>query len=252
MALCMKPEFQRTLDKQRRKIVKLGDEVLKREEDVIALRKKHVTHSYKTKSQHRLGTWRDQFTHKDAIDKGFRPPDRKNSSRNYTRMDDDLWDKMDLRGWFDKYYRPRPLEHNDLERQKYLVPNMGGSVRERVQPGPPTPLPRRPTPFPTEPHWANYEGNLRHQETKSAMLGRGVRAAQGPWKDRPIDVEREGYDAYVPLHRHKQQRDAMLAEATLHAHEHNREVKDRVQQQRAGSGIFDAPPARSSQGLTAV
>ena len=40
MALCMKPEFQRTLDKQRRKIVKLGDEVLKREEDVIALRKK--------------------------------------------------------------------------------------------------------------------------------------------------------------------------------------------------------------------
>ena len=241
MALCLRPEFQRALDKKRKQITKLGDEVLKREEDVIALRKQHVAHKYKTKSHHRLHEWRDQYTHKNAIDKQFRPPDQKGTLRNYTRMDDDLWAKADLRGWFDKYYRPRPLEHNDFERTRYLVPNLGGSVKERVRPGPPTPCPRRPTPFPAEPHWANYEGNLRHQESKSAMLARGVRASQGPWKDRPIDVEREGYEKYKPLHLHKQQRDAMLAEATLHAHEHSQEVKERIQQQRAGSGIFDPP-----------
>ena len=55
-----------------------------------------------------------------AVDMTFRPSDQNASLRNYGRMDRDLWDRMELRGWFDKYYKPQGLDFIDYEQTRYL------------------------------------------------------------------------------------------------------------------------------------
>lgn len=240
----MDKSFEKKLERQKKKILRLEDTVRDKEDDIKACRRRHVDRKNKYYSSKRLSLWENQFQGKKRQDLTFRMPDQKLTVRNYSLMDDDLWQKMELRGWFDKYYRPQPLERVDLEQTRYLVPNRGEGLHKPWH-REPTPAHSRPARAPERvqsPHWGDYQGNLDHAARRSAALAQGVRPMPAPWKDRPIQVEREGYTTFVPLDAVKQQRDAMLAEATRHAHDHNQQVAQRALAQNQGNGIFDPLP----------
>jgi hypothetical protein len=186
--------------------------------------------------------WRDEYSSKKVVDKGYRPSDQNWTSRNYGRMDNDLWDRMELRGWFDKYYTPVPLHHTDLEKTQYMKRPTPKEVRKwpllpATAPGPEPPR------MPRSPHWINHEGNVSTQRVRSDIMlqhsGPYLRhGCDNPWKDRPAHEEREGYTKLVPTHEIKRVHDTNLHEATRHAGDSMVQVQARVIQMNEGSKIF--------------
>jgi len=171
----------------------------------------------------------------------FRPPDQNASLRNYGRMDNDLWDRMELRGWFDKYYKPQGLDFIDYEKTRYLTRPI--SVPERYESRTPAPTPPRSyTPVPRSPHWINHEGNAASQRVRAHMLAKGVpyvnHGMDPPWKERPAEEERDGFTKLIPQSEIKRTQDIALGRATHAATEAQSQVKERVLQMTGGKGLW--------------
>lgn len=243
-----------------KKILKLESTVLKKRQDIKDYKQECITGKNKYYSQKRLGMWREQRHAGKSHDSGFRLSDQTLGIRNESRMDNDLWDRQELRGWFDKYYTPQPLDKNDMEHGGYLVPqspqpqenNMTWWPHIPMQtPGRASPLVgqgirsvhasnsfMQRTPPPPSPHWLDDEKNRSRQRSGARALAVGVQPAPPPWKDRPLMDEREGHTEYVPLNEIKQHHDMQLDIATHNAMQYEQDVKARCLQMNQGQGIF--------------
>jgi len=233
--------FDKSVGKHRKKIQQLQDVVEEKRRDVYKLKAEHLKNKNHYYSSKRLGMWRDEYTSKKTVDMDFRPCDQRASLRNYGRMDNDLWDRMELRGWFDKYYKPQGLDFIDYEKTRYL--NRPNSVPTRYQAATPEPTPPRSyTPVPRSPHWINHEGNTASQRVRSQMLARGVpyvnHGMNPPWKERPAEEERDGFTKLIPQSEIARTQTIALQRATQHAHDSKHLVAARTLQMTEGSGLF--------------
>jgi len=191
------------------------------------------------------------------VDKKFRPSDQRGTLRNYSRMDNDLWDRMELRGWFDKYYDPQPLALVEINETGYLKPTIRLNPPNQVAmrqstsdtlmtaardtfgspSGPSVPMSLS-APLREGPHWMDHEAHVKVQRQESLELARTVPPLRRPWKDRPIEEEREGFDPVISAEQIKQQQDSGLFNASKLAGESRAVVHSRAIAQKKGSGIF--------------
>jgi hypothetical protein len=142
-----------------------------------------------------------------------RPPDQRYLCRIYSRIDDDVWERGELRGWYQQYSTPQPRDVTDNVRSGYslysttlgmshsqsaptLSAHMSGAPRALVPKGPKDSFAGGGG---AEPHFLDYEGCTLHQrraaqarlEAKHAFPPEpiGVKRVPGfrqaPWKDRP-------------------------------------------------------------------
>jgi hypothetical protein len=233
--------FARKVAKSRKNILQLQGAVAEKRRDVYALKAAHLKNKNFYYSNKRLGNWRNEYESKKAVDSSYRPSDQRASLRNYGRMDNDLWDRMELRGWFDKYYTPQGLDHIDYEQTRYLTRPV--SMPQRYQAITPEPTPSRSyTPVPPSPHWLNHEGNSATQKVRSQMLARGVpyvnHGMDPPWKERPAEEERDGFTKLIPQSEIARVQNIGIGRATQHAHDSAHLVQERTLRMTEGAGLF--------------
>jgi len=193
--------FATALNKKYARILEQETEVLRKRDEVDALRVKQAKVRNAERTTAKLNAWRGVYSIAKTWDQGFRPPDQKLEAKTYSIADKDQWDRGELRSWYQAYARPP----DDAEPAPglatgYLVTRAETGPARVQGPAPTMPTNRGPPPMRSrgqEPHWMLHEDQLGFQKQMSedrleARMnyppleeGRVDGYRQAPWKDRP-------------------------------------------------------------------
>ena len=143
-----------------------------------------------------------------GIDVKNRPSDQNYHCRIYSRIDDDVWERGELRGWYQQYSKPQPRDVNDNVKSGYSLysktlglthsasaPVLQTHTSSTIGPG----LTMRAESSFKQPHFMDFEANLTHQKATAENYMKEKRGfppepvgvarvpgfRQAPWKDRP-------------------------------------------------------------------
>lgn len=189
-------------------ILKQEIHVLEKRSDVEKLRAKHIERTNSERTLSKLGKWRNLYNIQKSLDLKNRACDQHYDIRIYSKIDYDVWERAEMRGWYGQYAVPMARETWDPVQAGYSTkapsPSTGvftKAATAHVFAGPSA----RPPPAAKPPHFMDFEANLKEQraaasqylasarnfpppDTMGASMGvsrvPGYRAQ--PWKDRPL------------------------------------------------------------------
>ena len=106
--------------KAERRIVAKSLEVLKLRQERQKLAQRQEAHRNFKRNELSLSKWRSQYEILKRPEAGLRPCDRKFDVRMYSRMDSDLWQKGELRAWFERG-ATATIESRDPDYNGYMI-----------------------------------------------------------------------------------------------------------------------------------